>query len=40
MRLLSMIGIDETTGQEMHGPDWDVECELLQIDGAEFGSKP
>jgi len=25
---------------KVHGTDWDVECELRQLDGPEFGCKP
>jgi len=25
---------------KVHGSDWDVECEVRQIDGPEFGCKP
>jgi hypothetical protein len=25
---------------EVHGTDWDVECEVRQLDGPEFGCKP
>ena len=25
---------------KVHGADWDVECELRQLDGPEFGCKP
>jgi len=25
---------------EVHGNDWDVECEVRQLDGPEFGCKP
>jgi len=24
----------------VHGADWDVECEVRQLDGPDFGSKP
>ncbi len=24
----------------VHGADWDIECELRQLDGPEFGCKP
>ena len=25
---------------QVHGTDWDVECEVRQLDGPEFGCKP
>ena len=25
---------------KVHGPEWDVECEVRQLDGPEFGCKP
>jgi len=25
---------------EAHGSNWDVECEVRQLDGPEIGSKP
>ena len=25
---------------KVHGADWDVECEVRQLDGPEFGCKP
>ena len=25
---------------QVHGADWDVECEVRQLDGPEFGCKP
>jgi len=25
---------------KVHGTDWDVECEVRQLDGPEFGSQP
>jgi hypothetical protein len=25
---------------KVHGTDWDVECEVRQLDGPEFGCKP
>ena len=25
---------------KVHGTDWDVECEVRQLDGPEFGGKP
>ena len=25
---------------KVHGADWDIECELRQLDGPEFGCKP
>jgi len=25
---------------EVHGTDWDIECEVRQLDGPEFGCKP
>jgi hypothetical protein len=25
---------------EVHGTEWDIECELRQLDGPEFGCKP
>lgn len=25
---------------KVHGPDWDIECEVRQLDGPEFGCKP
>jgi len=24
----------------LHGPDWDIECEVRQLDGPDCGSKP
>lgn len=43
MRFLSMIRIDETTGQvpsEHLMADMDIEYELRQLDGPQFGCKP
>jgi hypothetical protein len=25
---------------KVHGTDWDIECEVRQLDGPEFGCKP
>jgi hypothetical protein len=25
---------------KVHGDDWDIECEVRQLDGPEFGCKP
>jgi hypothetical protein len=34
------IPLDDPHRREVHGDDWDVECELRQLDGPEFGCKP
>ena len=50
MRFMSMIRIQENTGQapsgqlmkrflKVHSDEWDIEREVRQLDGPEFGSE-